>query len=64
MKIKALKCPICDAWRTNLLHCRYCGTYHVTENGRKFFNVNLQGVQMVRGIPRSFESSHKMDYKD
>lgn len=54
MKIKLLKCGICDSWNRPG-HCAHCGAYALPHpgNGRRIF-LNAFGVEMVRGIPPSY----------
>ena len=51
MKLKLVKCMICNAWRLKLAddHCAICGAHKIMVGSGRFIHVNALGIEMVNG---------------
>lgn len=68
MTIKLLRCAICDDWHSPKHHCFNCGAHQVTAQWDASHKVstkhfNREGIEMVRGVPRSIEHVINMRYE-
>jgi len=72
MKIKLIKCGVCDSWHSpwnnvrGIMHCSHCGAHHRSNvfiapaDGpamKKTYHLNSRGIEMVRGVPPSVHSA-------
>ena len=62
MKLKLLKCGICDTWHNPAIrqHCPYCGAMalRITTRKTRYYSINsLRAIEVVRGIPNYLKAT-------